>query len=201
MLAMKDLYRELCGKTGMNFDLMKKYIRFQTIALTPITPHVAEHVWRQILGNQTSVMNCLWPVIHEQNEEELVKISSRKFILDCARDLRLKYKSHMNGLEKKRAKKLEVTDPNHVDVYVSDNLPFWQKILVDTIKSNIVDNKWPDMKVIAAETSPKKRPELTKYKKKMMPFVAFLREQQEKIKPGGTDVLDNVTCSFNQCEL
>merc|ERR1711981_1082707 len=106
-----------------------------------------------------------------------------------------------NGLEKKRAKKQVVEDPNHVDVYVSDQLPMWQQTLVDIIKSNIKDSKWPDMKVIAQESSPKKRPELTKYKKKMMPFVALLREQQSLIKEGGTDVLDNVTCNFDQCAL
>lgn len=49
MQAARDKYRELC-LDGMNIDLVLKFIEVQTILISPICPHVAEHVW-ELLGN------------------------------------------------------------------------------------------------------------------------------------------------------
>lgn len=48
MQAIRDKYRELC-LDGMHIDLILKFIEVQAIILSPICPHVAEHVWK-LLG-------------------------------------------------------------------------------------------------------------------------------------------------------
>lgn len=49
MQAARDKYRELC-QDGMHRDLVRRFIEVQTVLLSPICPHVAEHVW-QLLQN------------------------------------------------------------------------------------------------------------------------------------------------------
>lgn len=46
--AARDKYRELC-LDGMHCDLIFRFIEVQALLLSPICPHVAEHVW-SLLG-------------------------------------------------------------------------------------------------------------------------------------------------------
>lgn len=48
MQACRDKYRELCSE-GMHRDLVLKFIEIQAILMSPICPHVAEHIW-SLLG-------------------------------------------------------------------------------------------------------------------------------------------------------
>jgi len=51
--ASRDKYRELTLTEGMNKDLVIQFIEVQAVLLSPICPHVAEHVW-QLLGKVSS---------------------------------------------------------------------------------------------------------------------------------------------------
>lgn len=49
--AVRDKYRELAAtENGMHRDLVFQFIELQALLLSPICPHVAEHVWN-LLGN------------------------------------------------------------------------------------------------------------------------------------------------------
>lgn len=48
--AARDKYRELCSEGGMHESLITQYISTQAKLISPICPHVAEHVW-ELLGN------------------------------------------------------------------------------------------------------------------------------------------------------
>jgi leucyl-tRNA synthetase len=53
--AARDKYRELCGEEeGMCRQLVLQYIEWQAILLSPICPHVCEHIW-ELLGHQVSI--------------------------------------------------------------------------------------------------------------------------------------------------
>lgn len=47
--ATRDKYRELSSLEGMNQNLILHFIEVQALILSPICPHVAEHVW-SLLG-------------------------------------------------------------------------------------------------------------------------------------------------------
>ena len=47
--ASRDKYRELTLMEGMHRDLILKFIEVQALLMSPICPHVAEHVW-ELLG-------------------------------------------------------------------------------------------------------------------------------------------------------
>ena len=115
-----------------------------------------------------------------------------------ARDMRLKYKSQLSAIEKRRAKGTKVDEPVHVNLYVSDTLPNWQQTAIDVIKSNLGPNgEWPEMKVISTALSPKQKPELKKFGKKMMPFVAMLKDNYLL---EGKSALES-TCNFVQEDI
>lgn len=47
--AARDKYLQLSALEGINWNLIMQYIDLQTVLLSPICPHVAEHV-RDIIG-------------------------------------------------------------------------------------------------------------------------------------------------------
>lgn len=49
----RDKYRELC-LDGMNINLIMRFIEVQALLLSPICPHVAEHVWN-LLGKVITI--------------------------------------------------------------------------------------------------------------------------------------------------
>lgn len=46
--AVRDKYLQLSALDGINWILIMKYIEFQIILLSPICPHVTEHIWTLI---------------------------------------------------------------------------------------------------------------------------------------------------------
>lgn len=49
MQAIRDKCRELSADEGMHLDLVLRFIQVQALLMSPICPHVADHVWR-LLG-------------------------------------------------------------------------------------------------------------------------------------------------------
>jgi leucyl-tRNA synthetase len=59
--ACRDKYRELTLVEGMHRDLVVRFIEVQALLLSPVCPHVAEHVW-ELLGK---VSCCDVPTCHD----------------------------------------------------------------------------------------------------------------------------------------
>lgn len=54
--AARDKYRELCAD-AMHAGVVQRYIDTQARLMSPICPHVAEHVW-ELLGNVSTDFLC-----------------------------------------------------------------------------------------------------------------------------------------------
>ncbi|CAK8697067.1 unnamed protein product [Clavelina lepadiformis] len=163
----RDKYREL-SINGMNRQLIMKFIEVQTILLAPICPHVCEHVW-ELLGKGTSIMYAKWP---EAGEVDGVLVKASNFVMDTAHDLRLRLK---NRLTQGKGKKV-MPKPTHCIVYVAKSYPEWQKSTLEILRSLFDPSTgcFPENKIIAGKL--KERPQLKKYMKKVMPFVASVKE-------------------------
>nr|CAD1818243.1 unnamed protein product [Ananas comosus var. bracteatus] len=59
--AARDEYRFSCGAGGMNKELLFRFMDVQTRLITPICPHYAEHVWKNILKNDGFIVRAGWP--------------------------------------------------------------------------------------------------------------------------------------------
>ncbi|XP_020727972.2 leucine--tRNA ligase, cytoplasmic [Odocoileus virginianus] len=204
--AAKDKYRELAVE-GMQRDLVLRFIEVQTLLLAPFCPHLCEHVWT-LLGKPDSIMTASWPLAGPVDES---LIRSSQYLMEVAHDLRLRLKSYMMPAKGKKTDKQPPEKPSHCTIYVAKNYPSWQHITLSVLRNHFENNsgKLPDNKVIAGELG--SLPELKKYMKKVMPFVAMIKENLEKMGPRVLDLqlefdeqavlMENIVYLTNSLEL
>ncbi|KAM9106485.1 leucine--tRNA ligase, cytoplasmic [Megaptera novaeangliae] len=204
--AAKDKYRELAIE-GMHRDLVFRFIEVQTLLLAPFCPHLCEHIWT-LLGKPDSVMSASWPLAGPVDE---TLIRSSQYLMEVAHDLRLRLKNYMIPAKGKKTDKQHSQKPSHCTIYVAKNYPSWQHITLSVLRHHFETNsgKLPDNKVIASELV--NLPELKKYMKKVMPFVAMIKENLEKMGPRVLDLqlefdeqavlMENIVYLTNSLEL
>uniref|UniRef100_A0A8W4FFC0 leucine--tRNA ligase n=1 Tax=Sus scrofa TaxID=9823 RepID=A0A8W4FFC0_PIG len=204
--AAKDKYRELAIE-GMHRDLVFRFIEVQTLLLAPFCPHLCEHIWT-LLGKPDSIMNASWPVAGPVDES---LIRSSQYLMEVAHDLRLRLKNYMTPAKGKKPDKQPPQKPSHCTIYVAKDYPSWQHVTLSVLRSHFETSsgKLPDNKVIASELG--NLPELKKYMKKVMPFVAMIKENLEKTGPRVLDLqlefdeqavlMENIVYLTNSLEL
>ncbi|KAM4746906.1 leucine--tRNA ligase, cytoplasmic [Rhinophrynus dorsalis] len=204
--AAKDKYRELAIE-GMHRDLVFRFIETQTLLLAPICPHLCEHIW-SLLGKPDSLMKSSWPVAGPVDE---VLIRSSQYLTETAHDLRLRLKTYLAPAKGKKVDKQPPQKPSHCTIYVAKNYPPWQHTTLLTLRKHYQANagQLPDNKVIASELNV--LPELKKYMKRVMPFVAMIKENLEKKGPRILDLelefdertvlVENIVYLTNSLEL
>ncbi|KAK9406608.1 leucine-tRNA ligase cytoplasmic [Crotalus adamanteus] len=187
--AAKDKYRELAVE-GMHRELVFQFIESQTLLLTPICPHVCEYIWN-LLGKAESIMKTSWPVPGVVDE---VLVQSSQYLTEVAHDLRLRLKNYMAPGKGKKGNREVPQKPSHCTIYVAKNYPPWQHTTLSVLRKHYQANggQLPDNKIIASELN--SLPELKKYMKRVMPFVAMIKENLEK---KGSHVL-NLELEFDE---
>ncbi|XP_051955494.1 leucine--tRNA ligase, cytoplasmic [Xyrauchen texanus] len=204
--AAKDKYRELAIE-GMHRDLVFQFIENQTLLLAPICPHLCEHTW-SLLGKSSSLMKACWPTVGPVDE---ILMRSSQYLMDTAHDLRLRLKAYMQPAKSKKGDNKPPANPTHCTIYVAKTYPPWQHSALSLLGKHYKSNNGtlPDNKVIAMELSA--IPELKKYMKRVMPFVAMIKDNLEKSGPRVLDLeldfderavlLENIVYLTNSLEL
>ena len=176
-------YRELCGAEGMKLDLVERFIKWQAIALSPICPHVAEHIWDLLstLERKSSILHERWPTTGNVDE---ICIKSSVYLMDVASDFRKKLKAAVAPPKPKKGQQVAgmPKKPTHATIYVAKTYPPWQCAVLSTMKKMYESSgpdQEPDNKAISQELD--KNADLKQWKKKVMPFVAFTKERIAQI--------------------
>ncbi|KAK9536732.1 hypothetical protein VZT92_006495 [Zoarces viviparus] len=180
--AAKDKYRELAIE-GMHKDLVFQFIEMQTLLLAPICPHLCEYTWG-LLGKTSSLMKASWLVAGPVDE---ILMRSSQYLMETAHDLRLRLKAYLQPPKNKKGDSKPPAKPSHCTIYVAKSYPPWQHSALSLLGKHYKSNNGalPDNKVIASELGA--LPDLKKYMKRVMPFVAMIKENLVK---NGPRVLD-----------
>ncbi|KAF9429588.1 cytosolic leucyl tRNA synthetase [Entomortierella beljakovae] len=179
LTAARDFYREACTllEIPMNKDLVMRYIENQTLVISPIVTHWAEHIWGGLLGKKGLIVNARWPKTGPVDEEVLVEADYIRRQVGNVRS------TETQALKKKKKGKADVFDPNKpkkITILIASKFPEWQESAIEVLKGAFIpggkDGKHFDDDKIKKELGAKG---LMK-DKKVMPFVHDVKKKAEQ---------------------
>merc|ERR1711939_116916 len=194
-LISRDNYRDATSaEGGMHVDLVRRFVRVQALLITPIAPHVAEHMWTQLLGESSSIQKARWPELSAPLDRVLLDASA--FIhgtIKSVRDSRANFEKR-KAKGKGAAMSFDPSKPSGVKLYVARQFPQWQEEVVQVVKdSTSAEGAIDDAKVRQALA----KSGLIKDKKTMPFFQQFKR----KVADLGAEMAYNRTSPFDETQV
>lgn len=190
---------------NMHRDVFLQFALYQTASLAPICPHTAEHIWgligpileeRDGVSLGQSAMHLQWPKSEEPDDSLL---ASAAYLSDTVSRIRLAVLKP--GKRKKGQNTEPAAKPSKVSIFVCQEIPEWQSIILTFLKENFNEQEWTKSRKAnpgddkqwwkyPADT-PKKvaaaLPADQKKNKKVMPFLAMVRKEVELTGPAALD--------------
>ena len=162
-------YKLLCDNLGVHADVAKRYYEVAILLIAPFAPHVADHLWRDVLQKPTSIHQERFPV--PDSAPDYSMIVAHRVIRTVIDEIRAK-------VAKSKVK------PDEFFVYVALGYNEWQKAALATLAAVYAENKntFPDetTKVIIG----RKEAWLTKdIMQDALAFIAFVRGNVTKYGP------------------
>ncbi|KAJ2960466.1 hypothetical protein NQZ79_g4178 [Umbelopsis isabellina] len=173
----RDWYQQVCNN-GMHRDLVNRFIKIQTLLLTPICPFWAEHVWSALLAQPETVMSARFP--EPSVQVDLSLLAAAEYVRKTVKSIR---DTELAQLKKKK-KQTEVTynpdAPKTLKLYVATSFPEWQDAGIQVLKENYDEStgKFEDVKIREQLKS-----QGLMANKKMMPFLNEQKKLVEKVGP------------------
>ena len=133
----RDWYREVTADIGMHADLVGYWINVAALLASPIAPHFAEHVWRGILHQPTSIQLALWPTPSQPIDTPTIEAGAyMRALVKNVRDAEL---TLLKKLEKAKGKAgpppFDPKKPRALRVYVATRFPEWQDACVQAVQA------------------------------------------------------------------
>lgn len=164
------------GGQGMHRELLFAWIRANALLLTPFTPHFSEFIWRDILGEESSIQNASFPKPSSTaGTEVLDELVYLRGVVDSVRGAELALGRRKGGKGKAPAGPVfDPSKPKAARIYVATEFPEWQVKTMD-----IVASAWDDKAGAIDEVAMRKAladAGLNK-DKKAMPYVQLLKKK------------------------
>ncbi|KAA0056774.1 leucine--tRNA ligase [Cucumis melo var. makuwa] len=192
--AARDEYRFSCGAGGMNRDLVFRFMDVQTRLITPICPHYAEHVWRNMLKKDGFVVNAGWP---SADSPDLTLKSANKYLQDSIVLMRKLLQKQLLGSKKGNKKGTPVTtvieDKKLTGlIYVNEQFDGWKAECLRILQSKFDSTKRtfaPDSEIMEAlqKSSVGQAADFRQTQKLCMPFLRFKKDEAVSL---GVQALD-----------
>ncbi|ODV59803.1 leucine--tRNA ligase CDC60 [Ascoidea rubescens DSM 1968] len=183
----RDYYREVAAPKGLHKDLVLKYIETQILLITPVAPHIAEFIWKEVLLKEGSVHDAKFPRADKPIDNSIS--DSLNYLRDLSRSIR---EAETSSLRAKKGKIL--VDKNkgcEVTLLISNNFPEWQDKYVEIVRELFEEQSLNDNKKIKEKIPGKEM-------KKAMPFISLLKQRLIKEEPSH---VFNRKLSFNEAEV
>jgi len=113
----RDNYRKFVGETNQNYELSRHFIEVQALLISPIAPHVAEHLW-SLLGKEGLIVNAKWPEAGPVSEDLLMR--SNYLQHDLVED---NFRAKHKYVEKKFGPSRK---PSSAIIFTSTSSPAWK---------------------------------------------------------------------------
>jgi len=168
-------------------DVIGRILDVQTVVLSPIAPHFCEHIWRNVLGRDSLVVEQAWP--HPETEPDPVLLRQYETLQATLRTFRLKLDALKSP--KKKKKKGNQADapppkPSRAVAFVARGYSPWQQEVLRLLQEVELDeNNSPKQKDFmrsikdadAIKALPKED------LKKAMPFASFMMKEVQSRGP------------------
>ncbi|KAG6781884.1 hypothetical protein POTOM_011269 [Populus tomentosa] len=201
--AARDEYRLSCGSGGMNHGLVWRFIDVQTRLITPICPHYAEHVWRELLMKDGLAVNAGWPIA--DSPDETLK-AANKYLQDSIVLMRKLLQKQITGAKKSNKKAAPVATLTEEKItsliYVNEEFDGWKAECLNILRSKF-DRKTgtfaPDEEILEAlqKSSVGQDANFKKVQKLCMPFLRLKKDEAIAI---GAQAL-NLKLPFGEIEV
>uniref|UniRef100_T1HFE0 Anticodon_1 domain-containing protein n=1 Tax=Rhodnius prolixus TaxID=13249 RepID=T1HFE0_RHOPR len=129
MQSARDKYREMTSNIQMHEELVMAFIRIQALLMSPICPHVAEHVF-SLIREETNILDSKWPVA---GEVDTYLIKSSAYLMDTAHRFRIQVKALRQNKGKDSKVKLG-NGPFKATIYIAKSYPLWQGLILNKLK-------------------------------------------------------------------
>lgn len=120
------------GGQGMHRDLVFDWVRSNALMLAPFTPHFSEHVWQDVLGEQSSVQQARFPEIETVDQVDLARNDYMRSAVDNLRSAEALI-SRRKG--KAKAVGFEPSKPKSARIFVAETFPKWQEDAIAVLRS------------------------------------------------------------------
>ncbi|UZJ56488.1 hypothetical protein CBS101457_005808 [Exobasidium rhododendri] len=190
----RDAYREATVEVGMHRDLVMKWMKLQALLIMPVAPHFAEHVWKGILGESSTIQNAPWPTATAPADKSIEDAAIYiRGLIKTIRDAEL-------SIVKRKAKGKKVgtgydeKQPKAVKIFVAKGFPQWQENVIAIIRECVDSNSKIDDGKLKSELA---KSGLLK-DKKIMPFVQSIKKRVEDL---GREGAFERSLPFNETDI
>ncbi|KAK3693994.1 leucyl-tRNA synthetase [Podospora appendiculata] len=165
----RDSYREQCRTAGigMHADLVRRFVELQALLITPIAPHWAEYLWREILLHDSSIQNALYPTV---SPPDPVLVAIREYIKDTTGNILQTESRQMRKMKKGKQSAFDPTKSKKIIIYITESFPEWQQLYREALQKHFEAEGNSDLKNVAAQIEKKDL-------KKAMPFLQGLKKR------------------------
>ena len=169
----RDFYRESCiaSSTPMHAGLIRKYIEWQALIITPIAPHWSDYIYQEVLHHPDTVQNALWPAV-PQPDPSLT--AAREYVRSTASNITSAEAAQQKRRDKGKATSFDPKKPKKLIIFFAAAFPGWQDAYIELVRQSFDATSLSiDEKKLGEEMKAKGGKEM----KRAMPFVQGLRKK------------------------
>ncbi|WWC58822.1 leucine-tRNA ligase [Kwoniella dejecticola CBS 10117] len=134
------------GGQGMHRDMVFSWIRNNTLLITPFTPHYSQHIWKNVLGETSSIQDAQFPKVSQPVDKAILEQSDyMKQVVDSLRSAEATL-----GKKKGKGKSTTTYDsnkPKQTRIYVAQKFPEWQEKAIAIVKESYDGKEVDDAKL------------------------------------------------------
>ncbi|KAI3506262.1 hypothetical protein L1887_28619 [Cichorium endivia] len=190
----RDDYEFSCWSSGMNRDLLWRFMDVQTRLIAPICPHYSEYIWKKLLKKEGFVIKAGWP---EAENPDLILLMATRYLRKSIQNFRkLLVKQTCGGSKKNKPTQ---SKPTIGLIYVNEEYDGWRKECLNILRNkfDVQNRKFaPDQEILQAIQQTAFAQE-GNFKEQCM---KFLKHKKDEVMTLGVQALD-LRLPFGEIEV